>query len=61
MARRFLDQGGYSYKNVEAENNLELVEKYDIHRAPTLVIVGENGFEKLDNVSLIRSYTNKRA
>lgn len=61
MARRFLDQAGYSYKNVEAENNLELVEKYDIHRAPTLVVVGENGFEKLDNVSLIRSYTNKRA
>ncbi len=57
MACIFLDKAGIAYEKVYAEENAELVEKYGIKQAPTLVAI-ENGMEiaKAVNLSNIRKY-----
>ena len=62
MATVFLDKGGVQYEKVYAEDNPELVRKYGIMQAPTLVVVGEDGnADLITNVSNIRKYVDSLA
>ncbi len=57
MACTFLDKAGMTYEKLYAEENAELVKKYEIKQAPTLIVLHEDGsFEKIVNVSNIRKY-----
>lgn len=56
MAERFLSEAGIAYKKVIADEEPAMVEFYDIHQAPTLVVTGGEGFERIVNVSNIRRY-----
>lgn len=42
IVKALLDENNLTYKIIESESNLDLVEKYDIIQAPTLVVKGEN-------------------
>ena len=42
IVKALLDENNLTYKIIESESNLDLVEKYDIMQAPTLVVKGEN-------------------
>ncbi len=57
MASMFLEKAGIAYEKVYADENIELVEKFGIKQAPTLV-VAEDGKEivKAVNLSNIRKY-----
>ena len=57
MAAIFLEKAGIAYEKVYAEENAELVDRFGIKQAPTLVVV-ENGREvtKAVNLSNIRKY-----
>jgi ribonucleoside-triphosphate reductase len=57
IAAEFLDKAGFIYEKLYADENLELVSKYGIKQAPTLVVV-ENGVEvaKAANLSNIRKF-----
>ncbi|MBP3375683.1 MAG: ribonucleoside triphosphate reductase, partial [Clostridia bacterium] len=57
MAAMFLEKAGIAYEKVYADENVELVERFGIKQAPTLV-VAENGVEvtKAVNLSNIRKY-----
>ena len=57
MAAMFLEKAGIAYEKVYADENKELVEKFGIKQAPTLV-VAEEGREivKAVNLSNIRKY-----
>ncbi len=57
MAAMFLEKSGIPFEKVYAEENVELVERFGIKQAPTLVVV-ENGCEaeKAVNLSNIRKY-----
>jgi len=57
MAAMFLEKAGIAYEKVYADENKELVEKFGIKQAPTLV-VAEDGREivKAVNLSNIRKY-----
>ena len=59
MAMAFLDRAGVKYEHVIADENKELVEKFDIHQAPTLVVIRGGEAEKIVNVSNIRKYIEK--
>ena len=48
------------YKLIDAEENPELVRKYGIMQAPTLVIVNENQVKKYVNASNIRRYAEEQ-
>ena len=57
MASVFLEKAGIPYKKVFADENVDLVQKYGIKQAPTLV-VADNGIEieKAVNLSNIKKY-----
>ncbi len=57
IAGEFLTKAGIEFEKLYADENIELVEKYGIKQAPTLVVV-ENGVEvaKASNVSNIKKY-----
>ena len=57
MACTFLDKAGMTYEKLYAEDNADLVKKYEIKQAPTLIVLHDDGsFDKIVNVSNIRKY-----
>ncbi len=61
MAAAMLDQAGIAYVKLDAEDpaNRELVDAYQINRAPTLIVESESGVEKMTNASEIRAFTKR--
>ncbi len=55
-----LDDAGVVYETLDANEEPELVEKFGIMQAPTLVLTGENGFRKYRGVSDIRGWLKTR-
>ena len=56
VAEQYMDKAGFAYEKLIAEEHVDLVEKYGIKGAPTLVIEGENGAQKLYGVAEIKKY-----
>jgi ribonucleoside-triphosphate reductase len=59
LAKEMLD--GIDYILIDAEENAELVEKYRIMQAPTLVVVDGGEFKKYVNASNIKKYVENEA
>ncbi len=60
-AGMFLDKAGVVYdKLVVSEENKDLVEKYGIKQAPTLVVVSGDSYEAIPNLSNIKAYAEKK-
>ena len=59
-AAALLDKGGIEYQALNADENAELVEKYGIRQAPTLVIKNGDSFEKFRGVSDIKGWLMNR-
>ncbi|MCI8327920.1 MAG: ribonucleoside triphosphate reductase [Lachnospiraceae bacterium] len=57
-AKRIL--GDESYVQIDAEENAELVEKYGVMQAPTLVVVENNRAKKYVNASNIKKYVERK-
>ena len=56
MAKMFLDNAGIDYETVVAEENVDLVNRYGIKEAPTLVIVSGDKAERISNPSNIKAF-----
>ena len=56
IATKSLEKAHISYELVDAEENEELVRKYGVMQAPTLVVVEEDGVKKMANASNIKAY-----
>ena len=54
-----LEKADISYEVVDAEEHMDLVEKYGIMQAPTLIIVKDGQVTKLANASNIKKYAEK--
>ena len=61
MAESFLTKAGIRYEKVYADENAALVSEYGVKMAPTLIVKGEGGTEKITNVSNIRKYIEQNA
>ena len=62
MAKTFLEKAGIEYEAVLADENADLVNKYGVREAPTLVLLAEDGsFEKVSNPSNIKAFCEKAA
>ncbi len=59
MAEMFLTKANIAYEKIVAEENPALAQQYEIKQAPTLVLVTENGVEKIVNVSNIRKFADE--
>ena len=56
LAAALLDKAGIPYEKMIAEEHPDLVEKYGIKQAPTLVMINGDSFEKFRGVSDIKGY-----
>ena len=56
IAKQALEEAHIEYRVVDAQEHKDLAKKYHIMSAPTLVVIGEDGVEKLTNASNIRKY-----
>ena len=59
-AGALLDRAGVSYRALNADEEKELVEKFGIRQAPTLVLVNGDSFEKYRGVSDIKGWLMSR-
>ncbi|MCR5823927.1 MAG: ribonucleoside triphosphate reductase [Lachnospiraceae bacterium] len=57
MAKEFLKD--YHYEVIDAEENQELVGKYGIMQAPTLIVIKDNDVMKFANASSIKGFADK--
>lgn len=57
MAKTMLDKVGIGYKIVDADENANTTQKYEVLQAPTLVVLNGENFEKISNLSNIKKYT----
>lgn len=55
-AATLLNKAGINYIEIKAEENVELVEKFEINQAPTLIVAKNGKYEKYSNVSNIKKY-----
>lgn len=60
LAKDSLEKADISYEVVDAGENEELVRKYGVMQAPTLIVIKEEGVQKLANASNIRAFAEKR-
>lgn len=54
LAKEYLKN--YKYVLIDAEENMELAQKYGIMQAPTLVVVNGDSFKKYVNASRIKQF-----
>ena len=59
-AMALLDRAGVKYTALNANEEKELVEKFGVKQAPTLVLVHDDGFEKFRGVSDIKGWLMQR-
>ncbi len=60
IAGSLLDKAGVIYKTLDANENPDLVEKFGIMQAPTLVVKSGESFEKILGVSDIKSWISSQ-
>ncbi len=61
MAATFLEQAGIPFTKIMADENAELVAKYGVKQAPTLIVEHDGTFDKIVNASEIRKFANSTA
>jgi len=60
IAKSELEKAGLPYRPMDVEEHSELARQYEISQAPTLVILREDGMEKLVNASNIKRFAAAR-
>ena len=56
IAKRELDKAGLAYQVCDVAQNRDLVDRYGIQQAPTLIVCHDGQVEKLVNASVIKQY-----
>ena len=56
MAKMLLEKAGIAYRWVDAEEEVDLTNKFGIKKAPTLIVPNDNGFIAFENASNIKGY-----
>jgi ribonucleoside-triphosphate reductase len=60
MAKMLLDKAGVEYTVIDAESNVDLVNSFNIKKAPTLLVPKMGGYDTFENVSNIKQYIESR-
>ena len=56
----YLDKAGVEYTTIDAEDNVDLVNKFNIKKAPTLLVPKMGGYDVFENVSFIKQFIESR-
>ena len=54
MTKKALDEAGIAYRVMDASEHQDLIEKYDIRQAPTLVVATDNDVEKFVGLASVK-------
>ena len=60
-AKIILEKANIAYIFVDADENKEVTNAYGVKKAPTLLVPTEAGYEKFDNISLIKKFAESSA
>ena len=60
MAKMMLDKAGIAYNAIDAEDNADITRKFNVVKAPTMIVPTENGNVYFDNASKIKGYIESR-
>ena len=56
MAKMLLDKANIKYQVIDAEENVELTKKFNVRKAPTLIVPDEEGLKVFENASNIKGF-----
>ena len=56
MAKMLLEKAGINYTLIDAEESVEETKKYDVKKAPTLLVPNGDSYDRFDNVSFIKKF-----
>lgn len=56
MAKMLLEKAHIKYQFVDAEENVELTKKFNVKKAPTLIVPSKDGYDSFENASNIKGY-----
>ena len=56
MAKMLLDKAGIKYQVIDAEENVEMTKKFNVRKAPTLIVPNNEGIEVFENASNIKGF-----
>ena len=59
-AKIILEKAGIAYIFVDAEENKEVTNAYGVKKAPTLLVPTVEGYDKFDNISLIKKFAESK-
>ena len=59
MAKMLLDKANIKYQVIDAEENVELTKKYNVKKAPTLLVPTEEGIDVFENASNIKGFIER--
>ena len=59
IAKQALEEAHMDYEVVDAQENKDLVKKYGVLQAPTLVVIKDGKVSKMANASNIKKYTEE--
>ena len=59
-AKIILEKAGVAYIFVDAEENKEVTNAYGVKKAPTLLVPTNEGYDKFDNISLIKKFAESK-
>jgi len=59
-AKIILEKAGIAYIFVDAEENKEVTNAYGVKKAPTLLVPTNEGYDKFDNISLIKKFAESK-
>ena len=59
MAKMLLDKAGIKYEVIDAEENVELTNKFNVRKAPTLLVPNGDSFDVYENASNIKGFIER--
>ena len=59
IAASMLERAGVEYEKLFVEDNEEVARSFELKQAPTLIVAGEDGYEKFTGVAAIKEFLNR--
>lgn len=56
MAKMMLDKAGIKYTVIDAEDQKDLIQKYGVKKAPTMLVANGQGYDRYENASFIKKF-----
>ena len=56
MAKMLLDKAGIKYTVIDAEEDIEMTKRFNVKKAPTLIVPNSEAYDVYENASNIKGF-----